>query len=644
MAGVGTVHGRRMWVGTLGMVLGALLAACGGSAGNGATVDASPEPGGAAALPEPVGKPVVYQAFARLFGNTVTTNRPWGTAEENGVGRFADFNDAALAGIRELGTTHLWLTGVPRHALAADYTAHGIPLDDPDVIKGRAGSPYAVTDYFDVNPDLAVDPARRMDEFRELVARTHGHGMRVMIDIVPNHVARGYRSVMAPPNVRDFGADDDTTVEYARDNSFYYVPGRAFEVPAWPEGYLPLGGDVHPMVDGRFDEDPAKWTGNGARGHRPDFDDWYETVKVNFGVRPDGTYDFDRLPPGLAGQDAAAHRAFWADRDVPASWVKFRQIVDFWLDQGVDGFRYDMAEMVPVEFWSYLNSHIKQRRPDAFLLAEIYNPDEYRNYLQLGLMDSLYDKVDVYDGLKRVMQGRAPASSLLPMREALADIEPQLLRFLENHDEQRIASPDFAGDAAMGRPGMLVTVALGRSASLLYFGQEVGEPGEGDAGFGRATRTTIFDYWGVPAHQRWMNGGRFDGGQLSEAERALRDFHLRLLRFSAEQPALRGGFADLHLHNLAHTAGYDERLFAFARWHDGQRVIAVANFSPDTDYRLDLALPPELVQAWSLAEGRHAVVEHLGSGIETALQVDASGARLPLVLPPMSGLLLEIQP
>ncbi|MGR9092704.1 MAG: TIM-barrel domain-containing protein, partial [Gammaproteobacteria bacterium] len=234
--------------------------------------------------PVAVGKPVVYQVFTRLFGNTVANNKPWGTIEENGVGKFSDFTDKALRGIHELGTTHIWYTGIPHHAVIRDYSRYGISDDDPDVVKGRAGSPYAVKDYYNVNPDLADDPANRLAEFEALIERTHAQGMKVIIDIVPNHVARGYRSISKPDNVEDFGASDDTSVEWARDNNFYYVVGEDFGVPASPRDYRPLGGDPHPLADGQFAESPAKWTGNGARAAQPAFDDWFETVKVNYGV------------------------------------------------------------------------------------------------------------------------------------------------------------------------------------------------------------------------------------------------------------------------------------------------------------------------------------------------------------------------
>ncbi|MEO0575118.1 MAG: alpha-amylase family glycosyl hydrolase, partial [Pseudomonadota bacterium] len=302
---------------------------------------------------ENVGKPVVYQVFTRLFGNTETNNKPWGTKQENGVGKFADINTTALSEIRALGVTHIWFTGVPHHALIGDYSTFGIAQDDPDVVKGRAGSPYAVKDYFDVNPDLAVDPERRMEEFDALIARTHAQGLKVIIDIVPNHVARAYRSTTAPNGIEDFGANDDTSLTYARDNNFYYVVGHDLEVPV-DAANPPLGGAPHPMSDGVFFESPAKWTGNGSRSKTPRADDWYETVKINFGVRPDGSHDFPDVPLALGNRDCAAHRAFWAEQTVPDSWLKFKDITAFWLQRGVDGFRFDMAELVPVAFWSYL--------------------------------------------------------------------------------------------------------------------------------------------------------------------------------------------------------------------------------------------------------------------------------------------------
>ena len=589
------------------------------------------------------GKVVVYQVFTRLFGNTNATNIPWGSLEENGVGKFADFTPEALSAIKAMGVSHIWYTGVPHHALVRDYSAYGISHDDPDVIKGRAGSPYAVKDYYNVNPDLATDPANRLAEFEQLISRTHQHGMKVLIDIVPNHVARQYQSLSNPPGVSDFGANDDTSVEYARDNNFYYVPGQAFSVPQWPADYAVLGGQAHPAADGKFDENPAKWTGNGARAAQPAFDDWYETVKINYGVKPDGSYDFASLPSDYAEKDWPAHYAFWQGKDVPDSWLKFRDITQYWLAKGVDGFRYDMAEMVPVEFWSYLNSHIKHSNPNAFLLAEVYQPHLYRDYIRLGKMDYLYDKVEFYDSLKLVMQGKGPTSALIETQQRMADIEHHMLHFLENHDEQRIAAPEFAGDAKKGLPAMVVSSTISTSPTMLYFGQHVGEPGAEDAGFGKASRTTIFDYWGVPQHQKWMNNGKFDGGALTAEAKALHAYYQKLLSFTASAPALLGKYTELHSANLLAGTAYSEQQLAFARYSDTQKLLIVSHFNSEAAVNFDLFVPAELIHQWQLADGQYRLSDRLNGG-ENSLTVTNGVGSVALNLAPLASVILELQP
>ena len=544
-------------------------------------------------------KPMVYQVMTRLFGNDQTTNKPWGTIEENGIGKFNDFTPEALAAIKSYGTTHLWYTGVPHHAVIRDYTAYGISNDDPDVVKGRAGSPYAVKDYYNVNPDLAVDVNKRLVEFEALIKRTHDAGMKVVIDIVPNHVARHYVSLSKPEGVSDMGENDDTTVVYHRDNNFYYLVGEQFKVPVLPDGLQALNGEKHPFADGEFEEIPAKWTGNGSRLAQPKHDDWFETVKVNYGVKPDGSFDFERLPAGYEKLSTKAHYEFWKKRDVPNSWLKFNEITQYWLAKGVDGFRFDMAEMVPVEFWSYLNSHIKNTNPDAILIAEVYNRQLYRDYLHLGRMDYLYDKVDFYDTLKWVMQGKQGASTLLPVIESVADIEAHMLHFLENHDEQRLASPDFVGDAAKGMPAQVVSALIGQSANLLYFGQAIGEAGDHDAGWGTKTRTTIFDYWGLASIQGWRNGGSYDGGGLSPAQQELQRFYQVVMTLATEDPVFRENYTDLHAYNLKHSERYNDRLFSFARWGESGQAIVLANFS-DNDVTADIKIPGALVTSWTL--------------------------------------------
>ncbi|MFS1524013.1 alpha-amylase family glycosyl hydrolase [Microbulbifer sp. 2304DJ12-6] len=586
-------------------------------------------------------KAIIYQVLPRLFGNTNNTNKPWGTIAENGVGKFSDFTPKALEEIHALGATHIWYTGVLHHALVGDYTTFGINNDDPDVVKGRAGSPYAIKDYYSVNPDLADNPATRLQEFRALVERSHAAGLKVMIDIVPNHVARAYQSLHKPQGIRDFGADDNTRVTYARNNNFYYVVGKDFRVPVAENGYRPLNGETNPLVDGLFSESPAKWTGNGARSAQPAFDDWYETVKINFGVRPDGSTHFPELPAEYAGRDYRAHAQFWTGQEVPDTWKKFRDIAHYWLDFGVDGFRYDMAGMVPVEFWSYLNTSIKMRKPDALLLAEIYTPARYRDYLYLGKMDFLYDKVGTYDAIRAVLQGTGSTDKIAEIQADLQDISAHLLRFMENHDEQRIASGRFADSAEAGKPAMLVSTTLSPAPTLVYFGQELGEPASGDAGFGKASRTTIFDYWSIPSVRRWNNNGNFDTAQLTDAERALRTFYQRLLNFSTASSALRGQYADLHGYNRAHSPGYGDKQFAFARWHGGEKLLVVANFG-DTAATFGLQIPEALLQQWHLSQGHYRLLGQI-SGRSVDLFVGEKTGLIALELAPYESHIFQLE-
>lgn len=578
-------------------------------------------------------KYAIYQVFTRLFGNKDTQHVPWGTIEQNGVGKFSDFTDKALSEIRKLGMTHIWYTGVPHHALINDYKYIGISDDHPSVVKGRAGSPYAVKDYYSVNPDLADNHEQRLEEFEALIKRSHDHGLKVIIDIVPNHVARHYKGLNNPQGVSDFGAHDDTTLEYHRNNNFYYIPNTPFELPNIEPDFTPLGGEQHLALNSPFVEMPAKWTGNGSRLAKPNFDDWYETVKINYGVRPDGSKDFPELPSNYAQRDCREHFDFWKFIDVPNSWVKFRDIALFWLDKGVDGFRYDMAEMVPVEFWSYLNSSIKMQNPDAFLMAEVYQPDLYRDYIHLGKMDYLYDKVDLYDGLKSVMQGKASTAIIPEIQNQMMDIEHHMLHFLDNHDEQRIASPEFVGDPNIAKPAMLVSTLLSSSPTMIYFGQEVGEPGAEHAGFGQPSRTSIFDYVGVPQHQKWMNHGAFDGGLLNDNEKQLRHFYQKVMNFSLEHSSMTGHYRDLHQSN-----NLSDSVYAFLRYDDQELTIVAANFSQHTTECVCLVIPRDVIQVIKVADGGYLLNEHIESIQPQELRVEEGVGCFNIELKPLASL------
>ncbi len=585
-------------------------------------------------------KVVVYQVFTRLFGNKNTSNKPWGTIEENGVGKFDDFTTKALHEIKDLGASYVWYTGVPHHAVIRDYTAIGISNDDPEVVKGRAGSPYAVKDYYNVNPDLAVHPENRLEEFEALIKRTHDAKLKVIIDIVPNHIARKYEGKNNPQGVRDFGADDDVTVEYKRDNNFYYIPNTPFLLP---DGDKPLNGESNPLVDEKFDENPAKWTGNGSRMAKPDKNDWYETVKVNYGIRPDGSKDFPELPAGYDKLSNKEHYAFWTGKNVPNSWIKFKDIALYWTAKGVDGFRYDMAEMVPYEFWSYMNSAIKNANPDAFLLAEVYNPNEYRNYINLGKMDYLYDKVATYDKLKDIIQGRSNPDELTSIQNGIADIDNHMLKFLDNHDEQRLASPEFAGSGERGKPLMVVSTMISSAPIMVYFGQEVGEPANENGGFGTHSRTSIFDYIGVPNHQRWMNDGQFDGGKLTNEEKELRNFYKRLLNFSVKSTAVMGQYQEIQTVNRENTENYDPLIYSFVRWSATQKLIIVTNFSSDHSSNFELKIPKDVMEKWNLKDGAYTMKDQLYGKNSTKLKVENGAGKALITISPSESFIFEVE-
>lgn len=563
------------------------------------------------------GKIVVYQMMTRLFGNKNTTNKTYGTIEENGVGKFADINQKALQGIKELGATHVWYTGVIEHAVLTDYTAYGIPLDDADVVKGRAGSPYAIKDYYDVNPDLAVNVSRRMEEFEALVERTHNEGLRLIIDFVPNHVARAYRSDAKPQGIKDLGQDDDTTATFKPSNNFYYLPGKSFEVPA---GYNALGPDnTFPTKDGKFDEHPAKVTGNDQFTHAPGVNEWFETVKLNYGV------------------DIQLGRTRHFD-PIPDTWEKMRDILLYWTSKKVDGFRCDMAEMVPVEFWNWVIPQIKEANPSVVFIAEIYNPSEYINYIRIGKFDYLYDKVQLYDTLRFLVGGRSSTSDITAIQKSLDGINDHMLHFLENHDEQRIASPHFAGDPVKALPAMVVSATIDRGPVMIYFGQEVGEPGAGIEGFqGNDGRTTIFDYWGVPEHQKWMNGGEFDGALLSDQQKQLRSFYGRLLNFTKDSPAISSGnYADLTEANIR-AGNFDAKVSAFLRYSDGQKLLVLCGFN-SAERLTKVNIPPDVAAAAGLKNS--GLVAR--SVLEEAIDVTMNGLDLEVTLPPYGAFIFEL--
>jgi glycosidase len=554
-------------------------------------------------------KPVIYQTMVRLFGNQKTANKPYGTLEENGVGKFNDITDAALKGVKELGVSHMWYTGVLEHAVLTDYTKFGIPLDDADIVKGRAGSPYAIKDYYDVNPDLAADVAKRREEFDQLIERTHANDLKVIIDFVPNHVARGYHSDSKPADVKDLGETDDKTVAFKASNNFYYLPGQMFQPP---KDYVALGwNNKFPTKDGKFVEVPAKASGNDQFTATPNINDWFETVKLNYGV------DYQNGRKKLF-------------EPTPDTWVKMKDILVFWANKKVDGFRCDMAEMVPVEFWAWAIPQVKEVNPDIIFIAEIYNPAQYHEYIEKGKFDFLYDKVQLYDALRLMVNQKNKATEIASIQESLKGLGSNMIHFLENHDEQRIASPFFAGDPWKIVPAMVVSTTIDQSPSMIYFGQEVGETGAGAEGFsGEDGRTTIYDYWGVPAFQKWVNSGKFDGGGLSDEQKQLRQFYSDILTFASANPAIvSGDYFDLTKSN-AEKNNLTPLVHAFARTNGVENLMIVTNFNSKLE-KVKVQLSDEVIKAMKLdTQTKYIGRDLLRSGMDIGFDNFVTEIELP---------------
>jgi glycosidase len=581
----------------------------------------------------------IYQLFVRLFGNTNETRKQNGTLAENGVGRFADINDAALNSLQQMGFTHIWLTGVLQQATATDHSEFGQPADDTDLLKGLAGSPYAIKDYFDVCPDYAQKPADRLKEFERLVERLQAHDLKAIIDFVPNHVARSCDSCVKPDcnfgSCGCNGAGDDVTKFFDPHNNFFYlIPGKdgpPLRLPTWKDGVPqsatcqavaalcerrnPDAGGGHPpspsfggerpplrRCDGLFEGETTfgRVTGNNVVSWTPHLNDWYETVKLNYG--------FDFTDPSKSVRE---YPSAWApEKAIPDTWKKMDQVIEHWQLMGVDGFRCDMSHMVPPEFWSWAIAQARRRQPDVFFIGEAYDDDPSKvpgsdpviaglnwgkgnvmfDLLNAGF-DAAYD-APVYQALKRIYDGSGWANDI---DQEIADgfICHNSVRYAENHDEVRLAALSEWGGVGMevGRPVSAILYGMSRGVIMLYNGQEVGEPAAGAEGFGGDdARTSIFDYWSMPELVKWVNGHRYDGGRLSPEQKALRAFYGRLVNLAGEPAFQDGEFFPLNPANhdnpgfgrLPDEQASGHWLYAFLRYDRSrqQRFLVLANLHP----------------------------------------------------------------
>ncbi|HEV2047225.1 MAG TPA: alpha-amylase family glycosyl hydrolase [Chthoniobacterales bacterium] len=572
----------------------------------------------------------IYQLFVRLFGNINETRKPNGTIGENGVGKFNDINDAALSSLREMGFTHIWLTGVLQQATGTDYSIISQPADDPDLLKGVAGSPYAIKDYFDVCPDYAEQPAERLEEFKELLGRIHNHGMKALIDFVPNHVARSHNSDVRPDlnfgAKGNSGAGDDMSIFFSPQNNFFYLQpdggGPPLQLPTWKNGQPVSPTCKLPEIkcDGFFGGEMkfGRVTGNNVVSWTPSINDWYETAKLNYG--------FDFTDPTKSRREYPNANA--PEKIVPDTWNKMDRVVEHWQALGVDGFRCDMAHMVPPEFWKWIIGKARIRHVDVVFIGEAYDNDpmkvpgvdpviskhhDGRSNVMFDLLDAGFNGVyddPTYRALKKIYEGPGWANDIDGARSDDFIFENSL-RYAENHDEVRIAAQSQWGGFGMkvGVPVSAILFGLSRGPIMLYNGQEVGEPGEGLEGFGgNDARTSIFDYWSMPEFAKWVNGHKYDGGRLSAEQKQLRSFYGRLLNILGE-PAFRDGACiplnavnrdNPNYGRLPNEQPSGHWLYSFLR-HDPesrQTFLIVVNLNPhDALKNVRIAVPSSVAQS-----------------------------------------------
>ena len=551
-------------------------------------------------------KPIIYQLFPRLFTNTCDHCVPNGTIKQNGVGKMNDITLPVLKKLKDLGATHVWYTGVIRHANKTHYK--DIPDCNPFIVKGNAGSPYAITDYYDIDPDIAVRVKNRMREFEKLVERTHEADMKVIIDFVPNHVARQYHSIAKPDEVEDLGESDNKDLAFSPSNNFYYMPNQQF-APG-----IDLG-----QGDEFYYEKPAMATGNDCFHPYPGVNDWYETVKLNYG------FDY-----------ASWQRHF---SPIPSTWHKMLEILKFWAQKGIDGFRCDMAHMVPVEFWNWAIPQVKEVNSSVIFIAELYDVGIYREYIYYGHFDYLYDKVSLYDTLRAITCGNASANAITGCWQAVEGIGDHMLNFLENHDEQRIASPQFVGDAFKALPALVVSATISRAPFMLYSGQELGEPALDAEGFsGEDGRTTIFDYWSVDSMRRWYSNGKCDTSKLTKPERELRRFYKRVLRLCNSEKALaQGEFYDLMYVN--HETMNCDKVYTYYRHYGNERILIIANFG-DQDEHINLITPQHALDVMRMQSGCYNARELLTAS-DLTLHIDPSQP-LELTIPHRNAMIIKL--
>ena len=447
-----------------------------------------------------------------------------------------------------------------------------------------------------------------MTEFEQLIKRTHDNGLKLILDFVPNHVSRDYGKVNPVPGHPVLGSDDDKTVHWKSENDFFYYTSQALTLPTpCPKGMKP------------YHEMPAMATGNNCYTPEPGINDWYETVKINFGDQH------------------------------TATWDKMADIIDFWASKGVDGFRCDMVELVPPQFFTWLIRKTKEKYPSLIFIAEVYKKELYRKYIKEVGFDYLYDKSGLYDTLRTVVEKNVndngmpvelwqSATGITRNWQFLSDLQPYMLNFLENHDEQRYTSDFFGKDNSNAFAPLFVSLYLNTAPFMIYFGEEVGEKGMDEEGFsGKDGRTTIFDWWSIGSVRRLrkvIRNGEYESmspSKLTKAgmkpeEAAFFCRFAQAVRFAASDEAIRRGTTyDLCYCNYSSDGFNKDKHFVFLRDFEEHTLLIAANFS-QSECRMNITIPS------------HAF-EWMGIPVTESVY---PGSVIEITVPPMDAAVLQI--
>lgn len=531
-------------------------------------------------------KVIIYQVLPRVFGNVNSNPISNASFKINGSGKLNDFTVEVLNKIKELGCSHIWFTGIIRHATKTAFKEDGIKANHPHIVKGEAGSPYSITDYYDISPELSVNVPKRVEEFKNLVKRVHSCGLKVIIDFIPNHLSREYHSLKKPLNISDFGENDKKDYPFHPMNNFYYLLDQSFKSP------LNHKSQELPTAVPSYSEFPARVTGNDCITAQPSINDWFETVKLNYGV---DIFNFN-------------NKYF---QPIPNTWLKMKDVLFYWLKMGVDGFRCDMAGMVPEEFWKWIIESVKKEFKNSLFIGELYEKERYDSFINYCKFDILYDKVGLYDTLKSIVKKQRSASEITSCWQSLNGIENKMLNFIENHDEVRVASPFFAGSPLNAIPALTVALMLNNAPFMIYFGQELGEPGMDHEGYsGKDGRTSIFDYWSIKSVREWL---------LNNKPLAIREIYKKLLTIAINEEAIfNGDRYDLQYANNFSLSYKPNSHYSFVRKASNSLIIITVNFDKNLS-TISLNLPREMFSYFQIANDNLCKSQNLLTGEKRTL-------------------------